>query len=89
MSRRRREGAPGRAGGEGARGDTKADDSNRSTSEGRFVVIELKSSGRRVEIGRYDSEAEAQSVVRLLLWCGAVARVEGPNGELPLDEGSR
>jgi hypothetical protein len=40
-----------------------------------FVVIQQKET-REVEVGRYADEATALSVVRLLAWAGAVARVE-------------
>jgi hypothetical protein len=39
-----------------------------------FVVIEQKD-GREVTVGRYD-EATARSVLKLLRWAGAIARVE-------------
>jgi hypothetical protein len=41
-----------------------------------FVVIESKASGREAVVGRYDDEATALSVVRLLAWAGAVSRIE-------------
>jgi hypothetical protein len=41
-----------------------------------FVVIESKASGREVVVGRCDDEATARSVLRLLSWAGAVARIE-------------
>jgi hypothetical protein len=41
-----------------------------------FVVIESKTSGREVVVGRCDDEATALSILRLLVWAGAVARIE-------------
>ena len=41
-----------------------------------WVVIQAKESGREDVVGRYDDEATALSVARLLAWAGAVARIE-------------
>jgi hypothetical protein len=41
-----------------------------------FVVIERKEGGREVRIGDIYDEATARSVVKLLMWAGAVARIE-------------
>jgi hypothetical protein len=41
-----------------------------------FVVVERKEGGREVVVGRYDDEATALSVMRLLAWAGGIARVE-------------
>jgi hypothetical protein len=41
-----------------------------------FFVIERKEGGREVTIGGPYNEATAQSVLRLLAWAGAVARIE-------------
>jgi hypothetical protein len=41
----------------------------------RFIVIQSKAS-REVVVGHYDDEKTARSVMRLLAWAGAVARIE-------------
>jgi hypothetical protein len=53
-----------------------------------FVVLTKKHSGRFLVFGRYPDEIEARKVCRLLAWAGAVARIVGPNDELPIDEGT-
>jgi hypothetical protein len=59
--------------------------SRRPGGNGSYIVATKKHSGGFVEFGRYDDEAEARKVCRLLAWAGALPQLSGPNGELPLD----
>jgi hypothetical protein len=63
-------------GGSGKANDSASSLSAQAALAPGFVVIESKASGREVVVGRCDDEETALSVLRLLAWAGAVARIE-------------